>query len=179
MKYKNVFVIVPMLLLCMGLPVGLNHTNVYGNGNHSNHDDMSKTRVCGVVSSVSGSTITALTVDIDASNADIKLMGCSTSLSVDDIVAGDIIEAKGTVNDSTFVASMIKLEGAGKLEGTVEAVGTDTVTLLGKTIDITSAYCTKGKLKIGKKVTVYVRNTETGLTALAVKAAGMGMMEME
>lgn len=179
MKNKNVFVTAITLLVCLGLSVGFGNPGVFGNNNHGNHDDMSKTRVCGVVSSVSGSTITALTVDIDASNAEVKLMGCSSSLSTDDIAVGDIIEAKGTVNDGTFVASMIKLEGAGKLEGNVEAVGTDTVTLLGKTIDITSAYCTKGKLKVGKKATVYVRNTETGLTALVVKAAGMGMMEME
>ncbi len=179
MKCKNVFVIVPMLLLCMGLPVGLNHTNVYGNGNHSNHDNMSKTKVCGVVSSVSGSTITALTVDIDASAAEVKLMGCSISLSTDDIAVGDMIEAKGTMNDGTFVASMIKLKGSGKMEGSVEAIGTNTVTLMGKTIDTASAYCINGKLKVGKKATVYVRNTETGLTALVVRAAGMGMMEME
>ena len=179
MKYKNVFVTAFMFVFCFGLPIGLDHTNVYGDGNHGKHDNMSKTKVCGVVSSVSGSTISALNVDIDASAAEVKLMGFSTSLSVDDIVAGDIIEAKGTMNDGTFVASMIKLEGAGKLEGPVEAIGTDTVTLMGKAIDTTSAYCVKGKLKVGKKATVYVRNAETGLTALVVKAAGMGMMEME
>lgn len=175
MKYKNVFVAAFLLVFYLSLLVGLNHTNVYGNGNH---DNMSKTKICGVVSSVSGSTISALNIDIDASAAAVKLMGCSTSLSVDDIVAGDIIEAKGTMNnDGTFVASMIKLEGTGKLEGPAAAIGTDTVTLMGKAIDTTSAYCVKGKLKVGKKATVYVRNEETGLTALVVKAAGMGMME--
>ncbi len=179
MKYKNVFVTAFMLVFCFGLPIGLDHTNVYGDGNHGNHDNMSKTKVCGVVSSVSGSTISILNMDIDASNAEITLMHCDDSLSVDDIVTGDIIEVKGTMDDGTFVASMIKLVGTGKLEGPVEAIGTDTVTLMGKAIDTTSAYCVKGKLKVGKKATVYVRNVETGLTALVVKAAGMGMMEME
>lgn len=74
---------------------------------------------------------------------------------------------------------MIKLEGIGKLEGTVEAVGTGTVTLLGKEVDISSAYCKKGKIAVGKRVRVYVRNPDTGLVALVVKATGMGMMEME
>ena len=171
MNHKNVFVAAFLLAFYFSLLVGLNHTNVYGNGNHGNRDNMSKTKVCGVVSSVSGSIVSALNVDIDASAAEVKLMGCSTSLSVDDIVAGDIIEAKGTMNDGTFVASIIKLEGH------VEAIGTDTVTLMGKAIDTTSAYCVKGKLKVGEKATVYVRNAETGLTALVVKAAGMGMME--
>src|SRR3990172_9936289 len=179
MNHKNVFVAAFLLAFYFSLLVGLNHTNVYGNGNHDNRDNMSKTRVCGVVSSVSGCTISTLNVDIDASAAEVKLMGCSTSLSVDDIVAGDIIEVKGTMNDGTFVASMIKLEGTGKLEGPVEAVGTDTVTLMGKAIDTTSAYCVKGTLKVGKKATVYVRNEETGIAALVVKAAGVGMMEME
>ena len=179
MKYKNVFVTAFMLVFCFGLSVGFGLPSVFGNGNHSNHDNRSKIKVCGVVSSVLGSTISALNVDIDASAAEVKLMGCSTSLSVDDIVAGDIVEVKGTMNDGTFVASMIKLEGTGKLEGPVEAIGTDTVTLMGKAIDTTSAYCVKGKLKVGKKATVYVRNAETGLTALVVKAAGVGMMEME
>lgn len=179
MKYKNVFVTAFMLVFCFGLPIGLNHTNVYGNGNHSNHDNMSKTKIRGVVSSVSESTLSILNMDIDASTAEITLMHCDDSLSVDNIAEGDIIEAKGTMNDGTFVASMIKLEGAGMLEGTVEAVGTDTVTLLGKVIDTSSAYCMKGNLKVGKKATVFVRSTDTGLAALVVKAKGMRMMEME
>lgn len=179
MKNKNVFVTAITLLVCFALPVGFGNPSIFGNGNHGDHGNTGKTKVCGVVSSVSGSTISALNVDIDASNAEVKLMGCSTSLSIDDIAVGDIIEAKGTINDDTFVASMIKLEGAGKLEGSVEAIGTNTVTLMGKAIDTTSAYCIKGNLRIGKKAMVYVRNTDTGLTALAVKAAGMGMMEME
>ncbi len=182
MKYKDVFVIVSMLLLCFGLPVGRDYTSVYGNGDHSNHGshgDMDKTKIRGVVNSVSETTISILNMDIDASTAEISLMHCDDSLSVDNIAEGDIIEAKGTMNDGTFVASMIKLDGAGMLEGTVEAVGTDTVTLLGKVIDTSSAYCIKGNLKVGKKATVFVRSTDTGLTALAVKAKGMRMMEME
>ncbi len=182
MKYKNVFVAALMLLLCFGLPVGLGCTIVYRDGDHSNHGshgDMGKTKIRGAVSSVSESTLSILNMDIDASTAEITLMHCDDSLSVDNIAEGDIIEAKGTMNDGTFVASMIKIEGTGKLEGSVEAIGTDTVTLMGKAIDTTSAYCVKGKLKVGKKATVYVRNADTGLTALVVKAAGMGMMEME
>ncbi len=182
MKYKNVFVIVFMLLLCFGSPIGLGYTSVYGNSDHSNHGshgDMDKTEIRGVVNSVSESTISILNMDIDASTAEISLMHCDDSLSIDNIAEGDVIEAKGTMNDGTFIASMIKLEGAGMLEGTVEAVGTDTVTLLGKGIDTSSAYCIKGNLKVGKKATVFVRSTDTGLTALAVKAKGMRMMEME
>ncbi len=181
MKHKNVFV-TAFLLVIFGLPIGLGYTSVSGNSDHSNHGshgDMEKTKIRGVVNSVSESTISILNMDIDASTAEISLMHCDDSLSIDNITEGDIIEAKGAMIDGTFVASMIKLEGAGMLEGTVEAVGTDTVTLLGKVIDTSSAYCMKGNLKGGKKATVFVRSTDTGLTALAVKAKGMRMMEME
>lgn len=61
----------------------------------------------------------------------------------------------------------------------MEAVGTGTVTLLGKVIDITSTYCIKGKLAVGKKARVYVRDSDTGLTAIVVKAKGGEMREME
>lgn len=190
--YKSVLVATFMILFCFSLSVGLGNISAYGDRNHhdrGNHndngdhgdmqDDMGKTMIRGVVSSISGSTVSILNTDIDASTAVIMVKECNTSLSADDIVAGDIIEAKGTVSDGSFVARMIKLEGAGKLEGVVEAVGTNTVTLLDKVIDTTSAYCVKGKPTVGKKVMIYVRNADTGLTAIAVKAKGRGMMEME
>ncbi len=191
-NYKSLLVAAVMILFCFGLSAGLGNIHVYGDSNHHDHgnhnnrgdhgdmqDGMGKTMIRGVVSSISGSTISTLNTDIDASTAEVLLKDCNTSLSVDDIVAGDIIEAKGTVSDGSFVAHTIKLEGAGKLEGTVEAVGTNTVTLLGKVIDTTSAYCVKGKPTVGKKVMIYVRNSDAGLTAIAVKAKGRGMMEME
>ncbi|MDO8140973.1 MAG: DUF5666 domain-containing protein [Candidatus Brocadiales bacterium] len=188
MKYKNIFVTSFMLLFCIGFVIGMTHTSVYGDtdhhGNHCNHSDqgdmhgdMTKTRIRGIVSSVSGTTISIFNMDIDASDAEVMLMHCDESLSVDDIVQGDIVEAKGNMINGSFVASIIKLEGAGVIEGTVEAIGTDTVTLLGKSIDTNSAYCIKRNVRIGRKARVTVRNADSGLTALAIKATGM--MEME
>lgn len=180
MKYKNVFGTAVMFLFCFTVPVGLNYTSIYGDhsqGNHGDHGDMhggrSNNGIRGVVSSVSGSTISVLNMDIDASAAEVVLKDCDAALSVDDIAEGDIIEVKGNTKDGSFVARLISIEGAGKLEGTVEAVDNDTITLLGKEIDITSARCIKGKLTVGKKARVYVRNSDLGLTALVVKATGM------
>ncbi|MCF6155642.1 MAG: hypothetical protein E3K36_10395 [Candidatus Brocadia sp.] len=182
MKYKNIFITAVLFLFCFIMPVGLNYTNIYGDysrDNHGDHDDhgnthgRGKTGIRGVVSSVSGSTISVLGMDIDASAAEIVLRDCDSSLSVDDIIEGDMIEGKGNIKDGSFVASIIKIEGAGKLEGIVEAVDNDSITLLGKEIDITSARCIKGKPTVGKKARVYVRNSDSGLTALVVKATGM------
>lgn len=179
MTYKNIFVTAVMFLFCFSVPAGLDYASMYGDhsqDNHGDHGDMhgrGKTGIRGVVSSISGSTISVLGMDIDANAAEIILRDCDSSLSVDDIREGDMIEVKGNMKDESFVASIIKIEGAGKLEGTVEAVDSDSITLLGKEIDIASARCIKGKLTVGKKARVYVRNSDPGLTALVVKATGM------
>ena len=83
-----------------------------------------------------------------------------------------MIEVKGNTKDGSFVASIIKIEGAGKLEGTVEAINGDSITLLGNEIDIASARCIRGNPIVGKKARVYVRNSDSGLTALVVQATG-------
>lgn len=185
MKYKGIFVIAVMFLCCLRVPAGLDHNNIYGDhrqgnhGNHGHHGDhgdhggRGNHGIRGAVSEVSGSTITVLGMDIDASTAEIVLKDCDSSLSIDDIQEGDIIEVKGKIEDGSFVASIIIIEGAGKLAGIVEAVDNDSITLLGKEIDITAAECIKGNLTVGKKAWVYVRNSDRGLTALVVKATGM------
>lgn len=183
MNYKNLFVIAGMFLFCFCVPAGLNSTHGYGDQNQGKHDDhgdhggmhggKGNHGIRGVVSSVSGSTVSVLGMDIDASAAEVVVKDCDDFLVVDDIKEGDIIEVKGKTQDGSFVASIIKIEGAGKLEGTVEAADNDSITLLGKEIDITSARCIKGNLTVGKKARVYVRNPDTGLTALVVKAIGM------
>lgn len=179
MKCKNIFVTAVLFLFCFSVPAGFDYASAYEDhrhGNHNGHDDThgrGKTGIRGVVSSVSGSTISVLGMDIDANAAEIGLRDCDSSLSVDDIIEGDMIEVKGNMKDGSFVASIIKIEGAGKLEGTVEAVDSDSITLLGKEIDITSARCIKGKPTVGKKARVYVRNSDPGLTALVVKATGI------
>lgn len=55
----------------------------------------------------------------------------------------------------------------------MEAVDSDSITLMGQVIDITTVKCIKGKLTVGKKARAYVRNSDTGLTALVVKTTGM------
>lgn len=52
----------------------------------------------------------------------------------------------------------------------MESVGNDSITLLGREIDITSAKCIKGNLTVGRKVRAFVRNSDAGLTALVVQA---------
>jgi hypothetical protein len=154
----------------------LDYTSVYGDGSHGEHGDMhgrGKTGISGVVSSVSGSTISILNMDIDASVAEVVLKDCDALLDFDDIIEGDIIEVKGNMKDGAFMASVIKIEGTGRLEGTVEAVDSDSITLLGQVIDITTAKCIRGKLTVGKKARAYVRNSDAGLTALVIKTTGM------
>lgn len=180
MKYKSIFVIAVLFLFCLSEPDGLNHANIYGDysrGNHDDHGGMHGDRgnhgIRGAVSSVSGTTVSVLGMDIDASVAEVVVKDCDAFLSINDIKEGDIIEVKGKLQDSTFVASIIKIEGAGKLEGTLESVGNDSITLLGKEIDIASAKCIKGNLTVGRKVRVSVRNSDTGLTALVVQTTRM------
>lgn len=154
----------------------MDYTSVYGDGSHGEHGDMhgrGKTGISGVVSSVSGSTISILNMDIDASVAEVVLKDCDALLDFDDIIEGDIIEVKGNMKDGAFMASVIKIEGTGRLEGTVEAVDSDSITLLGQVIDITTAKCIRGKLTVGKKARAYVRNSDAGLTALVIKTTGM------
>ncbi len=179
MRYKTIFVIAGMFFFCFCAPTGLNYASIYGDhsqGDHGSHGGMhgnrGQTGLRGVVSSVDGSTISVLGMDIDTSTAEVILKDCDASLSIDDIAEGDMIEVKGNTNDGSFVASIIKIEGAGKLEGIMEAVNGDSITLLGKEIDITSARCIRGNPTVGKKVRVYVRNSDSGLTALVVQSTG-------
>ena len=176
MRYKNIFVTTVMFLFCFFTPTGLDYARIYGDHSQGDHGDMhgdrGKTGIRGVVSSVSGSTVSVLGMDIDASAAEIVLKDCDASLSIDDIAEGDMIEVKGNTKDGSFVASIIKIEGAGKLEGTVEAIDGDTITILGTEIDIASASCIRGNPIVGKKARVYVRNSDSGLTALVVQATG-------
>lgn len=179
MNYKNLFVIAGMFLFCFCVPAGLNSTHSYGgqhqdnHGDHGDHGGMHGGRgnhgIRGVVISVSGSTISVLGMEIDASTAEIELKDCDSSLSIDDIKEGDIIEVKGKTEEGSFVAGIVKIEGAGMMEGTVESVDNDSITLLDTEIDITSARCIKGNLTVGKKARVYVRTSDTGLTALVIK----------
>ncbi|BBO17666.1 conserved hypothetical protein [Candidatus Brocadia pituitae] len=176
MKYKSIFVIAVLFLFCLSEPDGFNFTNIYGDhsrGNHDDHGDRGNHGIRGAVSSVLGTTVSILGMDIDASVAEVVVKDCDAFLSINDIKEGDIIEVKGKIQDSTFVASIIKIEGAGKLEGTLESVGNDSITLLGKEIDIASAKCIKGNLTVGRKVRVSVRNSDTGLTALVVHTTRM------
>lgn len=180
MRYKNIFVIASIFFFCFIIQAGLDYARIYGDhsqGNHGNHGGMHGNRgqngIRGVVISVSGSTISVLGMDIDTSTAEIVLRDCDASLSIDDIAEGDIIEVKGKTQDGSFVASIIKIEGAGKLEGTIEAIDGDTITILGNEIDIASARCVRGNPTVGKKVRVYVRNSVSGLTALVVQSTGM------
>ena len=171
MKCKNIFVIAGMFFICFIIPAGLDYARIYGDHGDM-HGDRGKTGIRGVVSSVSGSTVSVLGMDIDASAAEIVLRDCDASLSIDDIAEGDMIEVKGNTKDGSFVASIIKIEGAGKLEGTVEAIDGDTITILGTEIDIASASCIRGNPIVGKKARVYVRNSVAGLTALVVQSTG-------
>lgn len=182
MKCKNIFVIAGMFFFCFSIPTGLDYARIYGDydhshGDHGGHGGMygnrGQTGIRGVASSISGSTISVLGMDIDASAAEIVLRDCDASLSIDDIAEGDMIEVKGNTKDGSFVASIIKIEGAGKLEGTVEAIDGDIITILGTEIDIASASCIRGNPTVGKKVRVYVRNSDSGLTALVVQATRM------
>ncbi|MBE7445231.1 MAG: hypothetical protein HS132_08275 [Planctomycetia bacterium] len=178
MKYKNIFVVAVIFFFCCSVPAVLDCSSIYGDhsqDDHGDHGDMhgkGKTEIRGVVSSISGSTISVLGMDIDVNAAEIVLKDCDASLSIDDIAEGDMIEAKGNTKDGSFVASIIKIEGAGKLEGTVEAVNDDSITLLGNEIDITSVRCIRGNPTVGKKARVYVRNSVSGLTALVVQSTG-------
>ncbi|TVM00522.1 MAG: hypothetical protein CV087_14270 [Candidatus Brocadia sp. WS118] len=179
MKYEKLFVTVVMLLFCFLMPVMPDYSGIYGDnsrdnrrnhGDHQGHGNHGTSKLRGVVSSASGSTLSVLGTEIDASAAKIDLKDCDDSLTIDDIIAGDIIEVKGDIKDDSFVAAVITIEGTGKLEGTVEAIDGDTITILGNEIDIASARCVRGTPTPGKKARVYVRNSDTGLTALVVHA---------
>lgn len=163
MKHRGIGIIMTTFLFCLGLPVVLSQSNVYGNSNN-------KSEMHGVVSSVLGSIISILndTVDIDASKAKIKLEDCTISLNASDIAAGDVIEAKGYIKNDSFIAEKIKLKGPASLEGTITEVGMNTITLLGQTIDTNSALCIKGILAVGKKARVHARNSSFGLIAIMV-----------
>lgn len=102
MKYKSIFVIAVLFFFCLSEPDGLNYTNIYGDhsrGNHDDHDGMHGERgnhgIRGAVSSVSGTTVSILGMDIDASVAEVVIKDCDAFLGIDDIKEGDIIEIKG------------------------------------------------------------------------------------
>ena len=166
MKCKSILFAAIMLLFCISLPVGLTHTSIYASGSKSSDE------VNGVVSSVAGTTISILNnnVDIDASTAKISLEDCNASVSVSDIAVGDVIETRGKVINGSFVARKIKIQGAAKLEGVVQAVGTNTITILGQVIDTTNAYCIKKPPTVNKDAQVHVKDTGSGLEAIVVNA---------
>ena len=164
MKLKSMCIALAVFFICCGLSITFAYADNKGGSNQS--------EVSGVVSSISGSTITVLNgnMDIDASTAYVKVDGCSGSVNVNNIEDGDIIEAKGTVSNGVFVANKIEIKGIGKLEGVITSVNSGSITILGQTIDITSPYCTSGTLSAGKKAKVYVRDSGSGLTAISIKA---------
>ncbi|HHT9115801.1 MAG TPA: hypothetical protein ACFYEL_04965 [Candidatus Wunengus californicus] len=49
------------------------------------------------------------------------------------------------------------------------SLNSGSITILGQIIDITSAYCKKGTLTVGKKAKVYARDSGSGLTAISIK----------
>ncbi|MCF6158797.1 MAG: hypothetical protein E3K32_09540 [wastewater metagenome] len=169
MKHKSAFVPVAMFLVCLSLFTGLIHNNSYGNTRQKDNHSISE--ICGVVSSLIGPVISILndTLDIDASEARIRLEHCNNLLSVNDIAIGDLVEAKGFVRNGTFVAKKVEIKGLTRLEGTITGTGSSTITVLGQIIDTSSAFCIKGIPVEGKKARVYVRNSESGLTAIIVK----------
>ncbi len=164
MKYRNLFVTLSLFVLCLVVSAGLFHGNLYG------HAFGNRPEIFGIVSSVSGSTISIINdkISIDASNADIRLRDCDADVKVGDIEAGDAIKANGETSNGSFVAEKIIMSGPAELKGIIESVGTDTVTILGQNINTASAFCINGTPEVGKLARVSVRYSTSGLNALVI-----------
>jgi hypothetical protein len=163
MGYRGICISAAILLVYLSKLVVPIHATTYGNTNN-------RSEIHGVVSSVMGPLISIFndTVDIDASRAMIRLEDCDNPLTVSDVVAGDLIEAKGYVKNESFIADEIQLKGPARLEGIITAAGGSTITLSGQIVDISFTLCTKGKPVTGKNARVYARNTGFGLVAITV-----------